>query len=108
MARKHFELRAWQYSMQLVKSIYQCTKSFPSEEKFALTNQMRRAAVSVASNIAEGAARGSSADFLRFLYMARGSLSEVETQLLISEDLQFTSNTQDSKKLMEHTFSQLG
>ena len=101
-----FELRAWQYSMQLT-IIYQCTKSFP-RKKFGLTNQMRRAAVSVASNIAEGAARGSNADFLRFLYMARGSLSEVETQLLISEDLQFTSNAQESKKLIEHTFSQLG
>lgn len=108
MTRKHYELRAWQLSMQLVKDIYQLTSIFPSDEKFGLTNQMRRAAVSVASNIAEGAARGSNADFLRFLFMARGSLSEVETQLLIAESLNFTTNTLESKSLIEQTFSQLG
>ena len=108
MTRKHYELRAWQLSMQLVKDIYQHTSLFPNDEKFGLTNQMRRAAVSVASNIAEGAARGSNADFLRFLFMARGSLSEVETQLLIAESLNFTNNTQESKNLIEQTFSQLG
>lgn len=106
--RKHFDLRAWQNAMQLVELIYQATASFPNDEKFGLTNQMRRAAVSVSSNIAEGAARGSDADFLRFLYIARGSLSEVETQLMIAKNLNFTTDIQAPKILIEQTFSQLG
>ena len=106
--RKHYELRAWQSAMLLVKQVYSITSLFPSEEKFGLTNQLRRAAVSVPSNIAEGAARGSDADFLRFLYMSRGSLSEIETQLLIAENLSFIDDFEETNNLIEQTFSQLG
>ena len=106
--RKHYELRAWQNAMQLVQNIYRITNTFPSDEKFGLTNQLRRAAVSVPSNIAEGAARGSDADFLRFLYMSRGSLSEIETQFLIARDLGFVNDFQEISDLIENTFAQLG
>jgi len=106
--RKHYELRAWQNAMQLVQSIYAVSSSFPTEEKFGLTNQIRRAAVSVPSNIAEGAARGSDADFRRFLYIARGSLSEVETQLLIAQSLNFVTEIVETQNLIEQTFAQLG
>jgi len=106
--RKHYELRAWQSAMQLVQDVYQITQSFPAEEKFGLTNQLRRAAVSVPSNIAEGAARGSDADFLRFLYISRGSLSEIETQLLIAQNLSFIEDLRETNELIEQTFVQLG
>lgn len=106
--RKHYDLRAWQSSMLLVQQVYSITSHFPTEEKFGLTNQLRRAAVSVPSNIAEGAARGSNADFLRFLYIARGSLSEIETQLLIAQNLNFLTDTKEVLQTIEQTFAQLG
>ncbi len=89
MTRKHYELRAWQLSMQLVKDIYQLTSIFPSDEKFGLTNQMRRAAVSIPSNISEGAARQSNKEFIQFLYIAHGSAAELETQLIVAKNLRF-------------------
>lgn len=106
--RKHYDLRAWQLAMQLVTQIYAISKDFPAEEKFGLSNQLRRAAVSVPSNIAEGAARGSDADFLRFLYIARGSLSEIKTQLLIAQNLNFITDIQETQNLIELAFGQLG
>lgn len=72
--RKHQELHVWQHAMDLVEQIYTLTKHFPSEERYGLTSQMRRCAISIPSNIAEGAARGSTKDFIRFLFIARGSL----------------------------------
>jgi four helix bundle protein len=87
MKRAHHNLEAWQQAFTLVKTIYVATSKFPKDELYGLTSQMRRAAVSIPSNIAEGAARESTAEFLRFLYIARGSLAELETQLLISRDL---------------------
>jgi four helix bundle protein len=77
----HRNLLAWQESMNLVELIYQETKSFPGDERFGLTAQMRRAALSVPSNIAEGAARNSSGEFCQFLGIASGSMAELETQL---------------------------
>lgn len=94
--------------MILVEQVYAITSHFPNEERFGLTNQLRRAAVSVPSNIAEGAARGSDADFLRFLYISRGSLSEIETQLLIAKNLNFLSDMQEVQQTIEQTFAQLG
>lgn len=89
MRRTYHDLLAWQRSVKLAKEIYGLTRLFPDDERFGLTSQMRRAAVSVASNIAEGASRASPREFLQFLSMAKGSLSELETQLTIAEELQF-------------------
>ena len=87
--RPHYRLEAWKEAMSLVKMVYTLTQTFPKDELYGLTNQMRRAAVSIPSNIAEGAARSSRKEFAHFLSIARGSLSELETQLLISVDLGF-------------------
>jgi four helix bundle protein len=73
--------------MLLAETIYRVTKSFPTEERFGLVSQMRRAAVSVPSNIAEGAARRTSAEYIHFLHIARGSLAELETQSILAEKL---------------------
>jgi len=89
MARPHHRLDAWQKSIQLVKRIYEATANFPAEEKFGLVSQMRRSAVSIPSNIAEGAARNSKKEFNNFLHIAQGSASELETQVFISRELEF-------------------
>jgi four helix bundle protein len=78
------ELIVWQKAMKLVQSIYSLTKDFPKEEVYALTSQIRRAAVSIPSNIAEGQGRDSTKEFLHHLSIAYGSLMEVETQILIA------------------------
>ena len=78
------ELEAWQVAMQLVEEVYLATKEFPGDERFGLTSQLRRAAVSVPTNIAEGYGRTHRGDYLRFLSIARGSLCEIETLLTIS------------------------
>jgi len=77
--RAHEKLKAWKLSMQLVREIYELTKQFPKEELFCLTQQMRRAAISIPSNIAEGSGRSSTKEYAHFISIARGSLSEVET-----------------------------
>ena len=88
MALKHYrELIGWQLAMDLAEEVYAATRDFPREEQFGLTNQVRRAAVSVPSNIAEGQGRGTTRNFIHFLNMACGSLQEVETQILLSERL---------------------
>lgn len=76
-------------SVEFVVKIYDCTKNFPSDEKFGLTSQIRRAAVSIPANIAEGAARQHDKEFLQFLSVAQGSASELETELLIAQKLGF-------------------
>lgn len=81
------DLRIWQKGMGLTKTIYRLTARFPSEEKFGLVSQMRRAAVSIPSNIAEGQARRGTREFVQFLSLASGSLAELETQLLLCVDL---------------------
>ena len=83
------ELLIWKKSREFCHKIYTVTSTFPAEEKFGLTNQLRRASVSIPSNIAEGSSRNSNKDFARFLEIAIGSAYEVETQLLISSDLDF-------------------
>ena len=85
----HKDLEVWKKSMDLVVKVYQITQLFPDAEKFGLTSQMRRAAVSIPSNIAEGAARKGNKEFIQFLYIAIGSLSELETQYLIAIRLEF-------------------
>ena len=87
----HKDLNAWKESVNLVTKIYKLTEQFPKEEMFGIVNQMRRAAVSVPSNNAEGCARYSDKDTFRFIDMAYGSIAELETQLIISEKLGFCS-----------------
>ena len=83
----HKDLRVWQQGIELVTSLYMVTKSYPKDELFGLVSQMRRAAVSVPSNIAEGYARGTDREKLHFLRIPSGSLSEIETQLMLSLNL---------------------
>ena len=87
------ELKVWQKAHELVLAIYRVSAGFPSDERFGLTQQLRRSTTSVASNIAEGCGRGSDADFARFLYMALGSASEAEYQMLLAHDLKFLDRT---------------
>src|SRR5438270_9252479 len=94
MAKLYRDLIAWQKSIDFVTEIYLVTKTFPKEEIYGLTSQLRRAAVSIPSNIAEGQARLSRLEFKNFLSHARGSLVEVETQLLISRNLGYLSKKQ--------------
>ena len=89
------KLEAWRMAMGLVEEVYKGTRSFPKEELFGLTSQIRRAAVSIPSNIAEGASRAGSKEFLQFLHIARGSASELETQLLLAEKLGYLSASED-------------
>jgi len=81
------DLLVWKKAIELAKHLYHTTKSFPTSECYGLTSQIRRAAVSVASNIAEGQARGGTKEFIHFLYIAKGSLAELDTQSIISFEL---------------------
>ena len=89
MKKTHHHLQAWKLSRRLVRDIYQITDVFPKSERYGLVAQLRRAAVSIPSNIAEGAARNTAKEFRHYLGIARGSLAEVETQLLLASDLGF-------------------
>ena len=90
--RDHKELDVWKTGVEPVAEVYVATKSFPKEELYGLTNQLRRAAVSIPSNIAEGAARQTQKEFVQFLYIALGSVAEVETQLVIAEKLHYIAD----------------
>ena len=95
MSVKNFkELIVWQKSMKLAAEVYRLTKKLPKDELFGLTNQLRRAAVSIPSNIAEGNGRDSTKEYLRFLYIARGSRAEVETQLLLCVKLGYLQESE--------------
>lgn len=94
MGDSYKDLIAWRKAMDLVTQIYRVTRTFPREEMYGLTNQLRRAAVSVPSNIAEGQAHFSKKEFHHFLSHARGSLVEIETQLTIAENLEYLSPQQ--------------
>ncbi len=96
--RSHEDLRVWQLAMSLAAEVYRNTSMLPVEERYGLQSQMRRAAVSIPSNIAEGAARGSSAEFARFLAISLGSLAELETQLLLCQDLKFLARREELHK----------
>ena len=85
--KTHKDLDVWKKSMDLVEEVYRLTKGFPDSEKYGLINQIRRCAISVPSNIAEGSARNTSKETTQFCYIALGSLAELETQLLIAERL---------------------
>ncbi len=91
------DLKVWQKGIELVKTIYLLTRDFPKHEMYGLLSQLQRSAVSVPSNIAEGQTRNSTADFQRFLFIAQGSLSEVDTQIVIAQELGYleTAKGQD-------------
>jgi four helix bundle protein len=92
--KDHKDLIVWQKAMDLVVEIYRLVKKLPKEETYALSDQMRRAVVSIPSNIAEGRGRSSEKDYLRFLFIARGSQAEVETQLLVCVRLDYLSESE--------------
>jgi S23 ribosomal protein. len=106
--RAHHDLKVWQEAMELVKMIYECSSSFPESENYGLKSQIRRAAISIPSNIAEGAARTGSKEFLQFLSISRGSLSEVETQLLIAKNLGYIKNQEHVLEQIDKVFGLLG
>lgn len=108
MKRAHHDLKAWQESMALVKMVYQISTKFPVEETYGLKSQIRRAAVSIPSNIAEGAARSGSKEFLQFLSISRGSLSELETQILIAKNLGYINNPENILEQIDKVFGLLG
>ena len=97
MVKSYKDLIVWQKAMDLVVETYRLVESLPREEIYALSDQMRRAAVSVPSNIAEGQARNSSKEFAQFLSIAKGSVSELETQLSICTRLEYLTEAQISK-----------
>ena len=101
MGQSYKELVAWQKAMNLVTKVYSLTKNFPREELYGLTNQLRRAAVSVPSNIAEGQARFSQKEFCHFLGHSRGSLVEIETQILIAQNLGYL-DSHDSQDVLDN------
>ncbi|HOU21328.1 MAG TPA: four helix bundle protein [Kiritimatiellia bacterium] len=97
------ELEAWQIAMDLAQEVYRLTRDFPKEEIYGLTNQIRRAAVSIPSNLAEGAARAGNKEFLHFLHVARGSASELETQLFLAIKLGYLRDSVDLLALLSST-----
>jgi four helix bundle protein len=102
MSGTYRDLRAWQTAMNMVRDIYRFTREFPREETYGLTIQIRRAAVSIASNIAEGKGRSSDKELLHFLSNAKGSLFELETQLMIADGLGYLAHSQ-SENLLSQT-----
>ena len=97
----HKDLEVWKNSIKLVKDVYELTKRLPDSEKYGLISQMRRCAVSVPSNIAEGSGRNYDKEFIQFLYYALGSIAELETQLIISKELKYSSSDTITTKLIE-------
>ena len=95
----HTDLNVYKKAMDFVLSIYQLTASFPSEEKYGITSQLRRAAVSIPCNIAEGVSKNSTKDYIRFLYISLGSVSELECLLEIALRLSYTSNNTSDNEL---------
>ena len=89
MLRNYKDLKVWQKAYQLCLEVYKITKPFPSEERYGLTSQIRRAAVSIPSNIAEGYGRRTTGEYLQSLYISYGSICELETQILLSRDLDY-------------------
>lgn len=91
------ELKVWQKSISIADTIYELTKLFPNEEKFGLVTQMRRACISMSSNIAEGAGKSSTKDFIRFLEISNGSSYELDTQIIICKNQNYITNEQFEK-----------
>jgi len=108
MAKSFRELKVWNKSMDLTICVYELTTAFPKHEMYGLSSQMRRAAVSIASNIAEGSARGTRRDFRQFVKIARGSNCELQTQLLLAGRLKYAPQNQiDELESMTHEIGQM-
>ena len=105
--RKYQKLLVWQEAMNLVVGVYRATERLPTTERFGLCQQLRRAAISIPSNIAEGSGRQSDKDFIRFLNIANGSLLEVETQLLIALKLQYLEEISELQNSIDKIFAML-
>ena len=99
--KSYRDLEVWQKAMRLVKRIYRVTQKFPRDERFGLTNQLRRAAISVPSNLAEGHARFGAGEFSRFISITMGAVAELETQILLSCDLGYINSTLANELLAE-------
>jgi four helix bundle protein len=99
--RTHHDLDVWKNAIQFVTLIYKDTESFPKSELYGITNQIRRSAVSIPSNISEGAARTSKKEFSHFLSIALGSIAELETQLIISKNLDYLNENQFEKLISD-------
>ena len=108
MKRKHHDLLAWQQSIELVKIIYRLTESFPQSELYGLTAQMRRAAVSVPANIAEGMGRNSTKELLQFLTIARGSLSELDPFVVLARELGYAKSADQVEAQLDRVFGLVG
>ena len=99
--KSHERLEAWQQAMVLVKDVYELSRAFPREELYGLAQQMRRAAVSVPSNLAEGAARNGTKEYAHFIGIARGSLAELDTQMKIARMLGYATNLESTEQLID-------
>ncbi len=106
--QSHRDLDVWKMAMNLVSEVYRLTKEYPKEELFSLTSQIRRSAISIPSNIAEGAARSGRKEFIQFLYIALGSCAELETQLLIARNLGYPGDEELFNHLLRIRFMLLG
>jgi four helix bundle protein len=104
---RHHDLIVWKEAIQIVKEIYKTTSTFPHQEVYGLTSQICRSAVSIPSNIAEGAARTSPKEFLKFLSIARGSLMELETQLILAKGIGYLAENNELFQKIEKIFSLL-
>ena len=105
MLRNYKDLKVWQKSYQLCLAIYDTTKYFPKEERYSLTSQIRRSVVSIPSNIAEGYGKKTIPDYVRSLYIAYGSICEVETQILLSKDLGYLKN--EASKTVQNKINEI-
>jgi four helix bundle protein len=106
--RTHKDLEVWKESILLVKEIYRISSNFPKDEIYGLTLQIKRSAISIASNIAEGAARNTKKEFIQFLYIALGSVSELETQLIIAKELNYLESNSIFDNLEKIKYQILG
>ena len=104
--RPHRRLDVWNEAVGFVVDVYQATRSFPKTEQYALADQLKRAAVSIPSNIAEGAARQTRKEFVQFLYIARGSASEIDTQLEVARRLNYIDESEKAR--LDHKLDTIG
>jgi four helix bundle protein len=104
--KSYQDLAVWKRAMKLTKEVYQVTRSFPSDERFGLTNQIRRAAVSIPSNLAEGHARAGAPEFARFISISMGSVADLETQLMLARELEYGDPEALEKTL--HDLNEIG